>query len=120
MQQIICSNDSPFFQWTTQVPISFTEWKCILSAIPTKDSSKCLSILKKIIIIHLCSIDRLSSSDPICRSSSQLTKSDRQSLPRNQVFGDKVVDSFVTSASNLVQSSITNSRQGIQRRKNQQ
>lgn len=75
---------------------------------------------KKIIIIHLCSIDRLSSSDPICRSSSQLTKSDRQSLPRNQVFGDKVVDSFVTSASNLVQSSITNSRQGIQRRKNQQ
>ncbi|CAF2193683.1 unnamed protein product [Rotaria magnacalcarata] len=95
MQQIISSNDSPFFQWTNQVPISFTDWKCILSTITTKETSK------------------LSSSDQLCRSTAQIPKSDRQSLPRNQVFGDKVVESFIASSSNLTQSSISVSRQDV-------
>ncbi|CAM2714536.1 unnamed protein product [Rotaria socialis] len=95
MQQIISASDSPFFQWTNQVPISFTDWKCILSTITTKETSK------------------LSSSDQLCRSTTQITKSDRQSLPRNQVFGDKTVESFIASSSNLAQSSISISRQDV-------
>ncbi|CAF4751230.1 unnamed protein product, partial [Rotaria magnacalcarata] len=65
----------------------------------------------------LFSINRLSSSDQLCRSTAQIPKSDRQSLPRNQVFGDKVVESFIASSSNLTQSSISVSRQGIQSRR---
>lgn len=53
-----------------------------------------------------------SNSNPQCRSysrqqSSTVKKSDRQSLPRNQVFGDGIVDSFfISSSSNVASTSL--------------
>ncbi|CAF3591187.1 unnamed protein product [Rotaria sordida] len=92
---MICQGDSPFFQWTAQVPISFTEWKYVLTKLTPKETSK------------------LSSSDPHFRSTPQINKQDRQSLPRNQVFGDTVVDTFLASSSNIAQSSIDISQQDV-------
>jgi hypothetical protein len=65
-----------------------------------------------------------SSSNPHHRSPSRQSscsskKQDRQSLTRNRAFGDTVVDSFLVSSasSNIPQTSIGISRQGIQKRK---
>ncbi|CAF2512179.1 unnamed protein product [Rotaria sp. Silwood2] len=92
---MISPSDSTFFQWTTQVPISFTEWKYILSKLKTNENSK------------------LSSPDPHCRTTPQINKQERQSLPRNQVFGGTIVDSFLASSSTIAQSSIDISRPDV-------
>ncbi|CAF0726937.1 unnamed protein product [Rotaria sp. Silwood1] len=57
--------------------------------------------------------NRLSSPDSHCRPTSQINKQERQSLPRNQVFGDTVVDSFLASSSTIAQSSIDISRPDV-------
>ncbi|CAF3144071.1 unnamed protein product [Rotaria socialis] len=84
---------SSYFSWPEQVPISFTEWKTLLSKLTKEEINKRLS----------------STSDPhrltTARQYSPTTKRTDQSLSRNQVFNDTIVDSFLVSSSNNAQSS---------------
>ncbi|CAF2423860.1 unnamed protein product [Rotaria sp. Silwood2] len=97
---------SGYFSWTEEVPISFTEWKTILSKLTKEEIKKRLSTNSE--------SHRLSTS----RQYSPTTKkNERQSQPRNSVFGDPVIDSFlVSSSSNLAQSSTNISQQDVSKR----
>ncbi|CAF3421260.1 unnamed protein product [Rotaria sp. Silwood1] len=99
---------SGYFAWTEEVPISFTEWKTILSKLTKEEIKKRLSANSE--------SHRLSTSH---QYSPTTKKNERQSLPKNSVFGDAVVDSFLvssSSSSNLVQSSTNISQQDISKR----
>jgi hypothetical protein len=120
---MIYASSSDYFQRAEQVPISFSEWKAILSRLTTKEATRQLFRLFQIIYIVIY-FNRLSSSTDAHRRSksrqysSPTKKKERQLLPRNQVFGGTVVDSFLlSSTSNIAQSSIGISRQGIQKRR---
>lgn len=101
-----CTNCDDFYPWVDQTPLSFTQWKTILSRFPIQQP-KCFH---RIDFLHrlVFSLSRLfSSPDHHTRSLVPLKKPDRSILPRNQVFNDGVVDSF------LVSSTLSLTRQGI-------
>ncbi|CAF3510862.1 unnamed protein product [Rotaria sordida] len=101
------TSSSGYLTWAEEVPISFTEWKTILSKLTKEEIKKRLS--------SNSDSHRLSTS----RQYSPTTKrNERQSLPRNNVFGDSVIDSFLvsSSSSNITQSTTNISQQDISKR----
>jgi len=40
-----CTSSEGFYQWPDQSPISFTQWKTILSKLLFNEDSKCLSFI---------------------------------------------------------------------------
>ncbi|CAF2120497.1 unnamed protein product [Rotaria magnacalcarata] len=94
---------SSYFSWPEQVPISFTEWKTLLSKLTKEEINKRLS--------STSDLHQLTTA----RQYSSATKRTDQSLARNQVFNDTIVDSFLVSSSNGVQSSTNICQQERQR-----
>jgi hypothetical protein len=122
-----CTGDSDLSQWSNPIPMSFDEWKSILSQWTTPKTTKCFSNSFPFFFFFffcfviadlsgLLDLNRLptSAADSHRQSNSPGKKQERAALPRNQVFGDSIVDSFLISqSSNILQSSISLTRQGM-------
>lgn len=111
-----CTSNDGCLEWTEQAPIPFDQWKALLSKLTKEETTKQLFSFQwntKSVCFLFFSFYRLSSnSNPHHRtrsrqaSSSPVKKQDRQALPKNQVFTDTTVDSFLISSTNITQSAI--------------
>lgn len=114
------TSEAEFSLWTQPIPFSFTEWKTILSQWtmkkPIKFSSSFFISLKIFFSLRLPP----TSSDVHRQTTSTAKKTERTSLPRNQVFGENLVDSLFNSPStHLLQSSVSLNRHGKKEQKKQ-
>jgi len=98
-----------FYEWDNQIPITFDQWKTILSRIPINEQPKCLSVHIFIIYFFFFYFHRLSSSSDLHnhRSTTQLKKPERSIFGRSQVYNDGLTESF------LVSSTLSLSQQGM-------
>lgn len=104
-------------EWTEQAPIPFDQWKALLYKLTKDETTKqffCFHWNTRVCFLRFVFHRLSSNSNPHHRtrsrhtssSSSPTKKQDRQALPRNQVFTDTTVDSFLISSTNIIPSAI--------------